>query len=298
MNYKADCPYCSKEGHFYINYVNGQNDCKKCGYQGNLFTFLQAINRLDLVDEDDIDLRKDELARLVDGNDLETEEINLHLPNIKMPTCSKRVEFGDGSIYDTYLQERKFKQIDYGLYEPVYTDVVDKFKDYAIVKVFRDYLLKGYIGRYVGNDKEAMRYINSVAEFSKLLFGYDEIESTTTTAILTEGIFDKVGVTTEFELHGDRHLKCLCTFGKKVSEAQIKLLKTTKLRNIILLHDGRDAINEMKKNGFKLKDAGFKVQLGYMPTKDPADSSQDELIDVFSNLLSPEQFWSSKLQIK
>jgi DNA primase len=93
-------------------------------------------------------------------------------------------------------------------------------------------------------------------------------------------------------------MKCLCTFGKKVSEAQIRLIKKTNVKKIILLHDGRDAINEMKKNSFKLKEHGFKVEVGYMPDKDPADSTQQELIDVFSNLLTPEEFWLNKLQIR
>jgi hypothetical protein len=298
MNFKADCPYCGKEGHFYINYTNGKNDCKKCGTEGNIITFLNAVSRLDLIDDNDIDIRVDKLARLTDGEEMVADELIMEIPTIKMPICSEAVHYGDNSIFDKYLRKRKFKQIDYQLYEPMFNNVVDRLKDYVIIKVLRDYLCKGYVARYVAENKDAMRYINSTSEFSKLLFGYDEISNKTEVLVLTEGVFDKIGVTTEFELHLDDQMKCLCTFGKKVSEAQIRLIKKTNVKKIILLHDGRDAINEMKKNSFKLKEHGFKVEVGYMPDKDPADSTQQELIDVFSNLLTPEEFWLNKLQIR
>lgn len=41
----ADCPFCGKEKHFYVNPTNYLWDCKVCGARGNLGQFLYAIHR-------------------------------------------------------------------------------------------------------------------------------------------------------------------------------------------------------------------------------------------------------------
>jgi hypothetical protein len=40
---KSDCPFCGKEDHLYISQDRGLFDCKVCGAQGNLQTFLAKI---------------------------------------------------------------------------------------------------------------------------------------------------------------------------------------------------------------------------------------------------------------
>jgi len=39
----GDCPFCGKEGHFYVNAKTGQWDCKSGGKSGNLYTFLDEF---------------------------------------------------------------------------------------------------------------------------------------------------------------------------------------------------------------------------------------------------------------
>lgn len=39
----GDCPFCSKERHFYVNKVNKLWDCKRCGEKGNFFQFLELV---------------------------------------------------------------------------------------------------------------------------------------------------------------------------------------------------------------------------------------------------------------
>ena len=39
----GDCPFCDKEGHFFVNSTSGQWDCKVCGEEGNYYTFLNRI---------------------------------------------------------------------------------------------------------------------------------------------------------------------------------------------------------------------------------------------------------------
>lgn len=39
------CPFCFKEGHFYVHRVKGLWDCKRCGKKGNLNGFLEEIGK-------------------------------------------------------------------------------------------------------------------------------------------------------------------------------------------------------------------------------------------------------------
>lgn len=41
----GDCPFCGKEGHFYVNIENKLWDCKVCGARGNLGQFLYKMHR-------------------------------------------------------------------------------------------------------------------------------------------------------------------------------------------------------------------------------------------------------------
>lgn len=42
---QGDCPFCGKEGHFYVNPVTRLWDCKVCGARGNFGQFLYAMHR-------------------------------------------------------------------------------------------------------------------------------------------------------------------------------------------------------------------------------------------------------------
>jgi len=42
----ADCPFCGKEGHFYVNPSNKLWDCKVCGARGNLGQYLYRMHRI------------------------------------------------------------------------------------------------------------------------------------------------------------------------------------------------------------------------------------------------------------
>jgi len=49
----GDCPFCAKEGHFYVNTENLLWDCKRCGESGNFEGFLSGVvGRLSLDDAD------------------------------------------------------------------------------------------------------------------------------------------------------------------------------------------------------------------------------------------------------
>ena len=43
---KGTCPFCQKEGHFYVATATGQWDCKRCGLSGNVYNFLNEWHKV------------------------------------------------------------------------------------------------------------------------------------------------------------------------------------------------------------------------------------------------------------
>lgn len=43
---QGDCPFCSREGHFFVNPHTGQYDCKLCGESGNAWSFIRNYHAI------------------------------------------------------------------------------------------------------------------------------------------------------------------------------------------------------------------------------------------------------------
>ena len=305
----SDCPWCGKDKHFYVNkgivkkldgvILTHPYDCKRCGVSGAAYTLLAKLESLYLLQGNQIEDRE-KLTKFDFQQSLQSEDNyeDYIIENKKLPLGSKDIK-KESNIYN-YLLKRKFNEIDFELYQPKFTNIKKAFKDYVILPIIQDFEIKGYIGRYIGNDEDKIRYRNSKdTEFSKLLGGFDEINNKTNTLILVEGYFDKISVTTELGLHYIDELKCCCTWGKKISDYQIWLiLNRTNIKNIILMFDARDAINDMKKISFEISQY-FNVQIadtGY--DNDPGGLSQKEFEIILQNLMTPNEFWLNKIQKK
>lgn len=91
------------------------------------------------------------------------------------------------------------------------------------------------------------RYNNSIEnDFVKLLYNYDAvIEDETDTVILVEGVFDVIALTRKLDLYDNHRIVPVCTFGKKISDAQIFKLQNKGVKDIIIGYDtdASDAIN-------------------------------------------------------
>lgn len=302
----ADCPWCGKDNHFYVSKGITQKidrtiyhgyACKKCGIEGSAYTLLAKLNALYLIQGNQIDHEK--LTKFDFKDDIlgDIEYDDYIIENIKLPVGSKDIK-PESEAYK-YLQKRKFSEVDFELYQPKQTKIKKVFHDYVILPIFQDFEIKGYVGRYIGSG-DSIRYRNSRdTEFSKLLGGFDEIHKSTTTLILVEGFLDKVSVTAELGLHNINELKCCCTFGKKISDYQLWLIiNRTNIKNIILMWDGRDAVNDMKKVAFVIHKY-LNVQVadtGY--DNDPGDLTAKEFVKVLDNLKTPSQFWLDNVQKK
>lgn len=305
-HFVATCPFCDKPNHFYINksvsrkgIVHGY-DCKKCGVAGSVFTFLAKLNMLYLLEGRQV--VHDKLTKLEFEENEEVGVVDIDVPDKRLPIGSKPIA-SDSAFY-TYLQSRKFQEIDFEYYQPHYTKTLSKFKDYVIIPVLQDYSIKGYVTRYAIDksderyNPEAIRYLNAKnVNFGCLLSGIDEVNQNTRTVILVEGFFDKISCTTELGLHYVDELKCLCTFGKKISDDQIRLIRKTKIENVILMYDERDAVNDMKKISQELKKY-FNVLVASTGDNDPGDCTKHDFLMILDNLKSPDEFWLDKIQKK
>lgn len=305
-HFVCDCPYCGKEKHFYIkgqtNEVDkrGDNksfnwDCKKCGLDGKIFSLLKHLDLLLEYVENTIDLNN--LTVLKEQQKQIEDEEQFVVKTQKLPIGFKR-------IYDNdYLLKRGFIKSDFYKHKIGITDLKQRLKDYVIFSVEENEECKGYVSRCtlskdILEKNNMLRYINSKSEFSKLLFGYDEINKNTNVVILVEGIFDKIRLSNLLCTDDEDFLKVCCTFGKKVSKHQIVKLLPFEVDTIILFYD-LDAINDTKKYGLELKTFFKDVKIACLINgKDPDDSSDSEIFYALDNLSSPISFFYDKVGIK
>ena len=286
--YICDCVFCGKEDHMYINKRTQMFDCKKCGTSGNIYKILRFLDKTYLlqgstiVNSDTIESVREMLA-----NEIENSEVKLlNLPETKMPAGWKVLKNSN-----SYLMGRGITPELCQRYHMGATDMFRKYKNYVLIPIYDGGQIKGFIGRY--GDKHVpegkLRYNNSIGtEFSQLLFGYDEIVEGTETVILVEGVFDKIACDRVLRLWDDDKIKCVCTFGKKISAEQILKLKLKAVTRVILLYDF-DAIKEIKKFGLELENH-FVTNITFTTKKDIDECTESEALAVFEHLYKPRSF--------
>ena len=278
----SSCPFCFKKEHFYINRYTRLWDCKKCGEQGNEKRLLIQLGQDHLIDEE-----KTVSISLKNLRDVISSEED-SIPDIKkvlLPVGFKRV------YENEYLEKRGLTDSEFIKYKIGKTKLSDKLKDYIIFAVEESGLVVGWVARYTGTDSEKRRYENSKGtKFSNILFGFNELTEDTKRVILVEGMFDKMKIDRVFNLDNSPEVKCLCTFGKKFSDAQRSKVKAFKnIREINLCYD-YDAIKEMKALGFELK-KNWNTTITYTTKKDVDECTHPEVVEIFKRLQTPQEFY-------
>jgi len=302
-HYISDCPVCGKERHMYINikkvfqkfdtgYVKSW-DCKRCGETGDIVKLLRLLDKLDWLEGEYIETA--EVKKVINRGDPELdEEVDLLLPNKRLPIGYTRMSF------DPYLQSRGFSDEHFRLYNCGRTKRLFKYKHFVIVSLEENNECKGFVSRCVLTNEERekkglLRWKNSKnTEFSKIVGGYDELVFGVKTAIVVEGIFDKVAVDNVYNLLYDTEIKCVWTFGKNISKTQVYKLKQKGIENLIIIQDP-DAVNDSKKFASILNSEFNSVLLGFTGERDLGDSTEKEIDFVFQNLETPEEFKLNKV---
>ncbi len=297
-NIRCKCPMCGKE-EFYVG-VEGPHFFRcwrsnKCGITGNIYSLLKAINRTDLLTKEG-SMSLYSSSELVHKNLLDGKLTfkYLHDP-YPLPIGYRRLDF------HPYLEKRKFYE--YDQYEVGYSVIDPKTRnDYVTFPIYREGITTGYISRCTLSTQEQElkkipRYSNSMNDLSDFLYGEDDIiPNKTHTAILVEGIFDKINVDRILELNKQDSIKCVSTNGSSVSFSQSLLLKERGVKNVILLHEF-DVLKKVKHSSVYL-DSMFDTKIGVVEGNDPGDMEDIELLHVLDNLKNPFEIVYNYLEHK
>jgi hypothetical protein len=304
-----ECPWCGKSEKFGIK-LNEDSissfNCFRasCGEKGSIFKLFKKIGRLDLID---VNYDYDENLSILEELEKEEENYsNYEVAIIKKPISYKRM------FYSEYLEKRGFVKLDYEKYEVGQCTIGKLANNYIVIPAKRNNDWIGYIARSKHGKKWhdenlelskqnkaelVLRYDNSVSDFSKHLYGEDQvIKGETATVILTEGVFSKIAVDKKLDLQNQNTVVCLACYGQKLSKEQLQILIDFKIQNVILLFDN-GTIKSSKSIGNMLNNY-FDTKIAYIPyeDKDPDDLTQEQLLDIMSNNLhTPINFYSEKL---
>lgn len=289
--YVCDCPFCGKESHFYIDKTTQLFHCKRCNESGNIYKLLRFVDKLYLLQGPTVEARetiasvRSILEEAREQDDTESAEA---LPVIPMPVGWRVLSAGSA-----YLSGRGVSAEEAVRYEIGVTHMFKKYRNYILVPIRDGGEIRGFIGRYAARrvPEGKLRYNNSVGtEFGSLLFGYDEIiAGATTTVILVEGIFDKISVDRFLGLWSAPEVKCVATFGKKISKVQIIKLVSKAVRRVILLYDF-DAVKDIKRYGLELEKFFITDITFTEKSKDIDECTPAEAVEVFSKFWKPRVF--------
>lgn len=259
------CPWCNHNEFGISLEKNHVFNCfrkKACGITGNIYDLLKFLGK----SSEFIKFEK-EIEKL---NRIEVEKEEVKLKEYKLPLGYKRV------FKDKYLESRGFTPEDFEKYEVGVSTIF--MKGYVIFPVELNGEMVGHVGRSIYSkeyceNKDIKRYKNSLSNISKTLYNVEDIGLET---IITEGVFDKIAVDKKLNKN------CVTTFGAKISDDQIHLLKEKGCEVVTLCFDP-DVLEIINKVAARLSNY-FQVYIMNMPEgKDPDDCTPEELKESFRN---------------
>lgn len=306
------CPECGKGGKFGIKYNEkdggGAVHCFKCEHKDSLFSFIKKIGKVEefVKFEQTFSMTKG-LVNPIFEKEPEPEE---ELPEVALPKGYERV------YYDPYLSSRNFRSHQYEQFEVGITNhfierrwhdkiiFVLKINGRRVGLIARSKLTKEWHEENLeafkrGEAELVLRYDNSKStDFDNILGGYDEITPNTHTVIAVEGLLDKTNVSNLLRTNEAEELKVVFTIGNKFSDNQIKLLRKTNVKHVILMYDFGTIISS-KRYSMELSKY-FEVDVCYIDRKnvDPGNIDNEYLAEVLSKKENFLYFYTSKLGIK
>jgi hypothetical protein len=291
----ADCPSCG-ESEFYLLIKEDNHPCgcsrkSKCGWVGNIYTLLKLLGKTrEFLSEREVDAFEKLENNLFK---VEEKELIFDLLEITPPVLWRRC------YEDEYLASRGFTEDQYHKFEVGRSRIK---KDYITFLVRQENKLVGYISRstrskqwideYNAKQKQSkgaayLRYDNSASDFSKMLFGLDEIiPEKTTDVILVEGVLSKTKTDSNLMLDHLEEMKCVSTFGSKLSDHQIELLKRRAVKRLWFWFEA-DVLDKIKPIVANAA-LHFDVKVNFLSGYDPNDIDTDgalKLLDEGRNFL-------------
>ena len=308
------CPFCHNENSQKLAFIFSEDvasfHCPKCGNSLRLEQFLWRIKKQEYISNQRQIQSQDILEKKTLTKKYKKEEIK-DLEEVQLPLFFKRLK------YSSYLQKRGAKLELYKHWIIGKTDFEKGLKDYLIFVIPENGINVGWVARSQKSkeeiddynskhNKKILRWRNSKCDFAQIVFGLDEIKDITEEIIIVEGITSKMRVDCELGLYRQHKIICCCTFGKKMSEAQLSKIriKGMNVEKVILFYDS-DAIKSSKKVCYELKRQFKEVKVAFCDFKDKkgnykdaGDLNKSELLEVLNKAQSPFEFFESKMEKK
>ena len=306
------CPFCGTSEKWGILFVDsgGIFNCFKgdCSTKTSVFNYLKQISREDLIDFEKTVSVKQILESIEDEDEDKKNILNIDKKILNLPFRTKIIE------NDEYLNSRGFLKDHYDTYKPCFTEsfIEKRLHNYIIFQIFQNDKLVSWMARSrhskdwhkenllrakEGKETLKLRYINSDnTEFDKILGNSDSITDNTEMVILVEGMFDSVGVDNKLNLLINDSVRCCFTFGNKISDNQIEILRSKKNINTVILFYDYGTVTQMKQYSAKLS-RYFDTFIAVCGSEnDPSDMSVSEMNDIFSKLQTPTEFFLNNLE--
>lgn len=308
----AKCPFCNRDDKFAVKFNHDRKlhknhisfncfhgSCQQKGTEFHLFKHLDVLHFLGSRDF----ISTDKVQNLINTESIES---------VQTQTPIRHKPFGFRKITDNkYLNSRGFESWQYDFYTIGTTKLDYHLKDYVIFLIEEQQKNRGYVARITwskekikqveASGKLVLRYKNeSTVDFSKILFGIDQVDDNTTDAILVEGPLDKTNVDKLIEANKQNNVVCLCTFGKKISINQIVKLRSKgkNIHTVTVLYDP-DAIQASKNYSQQLQSWFETIKVGCLQSIDPGEiEDYNQLHTILNNSITPNEFDVSKVQMK
>jgi DNA primase len=282
-SYIFDCPACGGNEKLYIEKENGRSICFKQKNEKCPTTKTGVIATLALISE----LSYEQVKNEINGRVAVSQTGNLPIEQKKIKEENKKEELVPVTLpvdfYPLKNNDQAYNGLNYLIGRGFNYDNLSKYSlGYSpsmrrvIFPVIMNGILYGWQGRSI--DKEAkLKVYNAPGQWkAKTLMFYDNIKNSDF-VILTEGPADAL----KFANTGG----FVCTMGKTVSDEQIGLILSSKVKSVYLALDP-DAIEEMgsiTKKIYSNKDRRLKVFLAEVPQgkKDFGDCTYEECDHAF-----------------
>jgi len=304
------CPFCGKKGKlgWRVDKEQGVMHCFKCGESSSIIKFLLDRGERDLIQEYR-SISIDSVIKEPIFATLEDRKLK-ELPEKELPMGCKRI------YYDRYLESRGFTEQQYEQFNVCVTNhpLERRLHNYLIFSIYMRGVLVGWVARSKHSKewhkadlddaktrgrRPVLRYENSSdTDFACMLGGFDEITNDTRTLYLVEGLFDKTNLSNLLNTDKCKQVKVCFTFGDKVSDGQIDLLRGTNVENIVMMYDYR-TIRAQKACGLRLSKY-FNVEVCEIKDEDvdPGNMSEEYLRDLLKNKKNILYFYTFKIDDK
>ena len=308
-NASLACPTCGRTGKFgfKINENGGAVNCFFCDYSTHVAKYLTDVGRKDLIIYDKEISLKSCLKSIVEE---ETDEV-IEISEVELPRGFTRLK------HDDYLAARGWVAHHYEEYQVGVTNHVltKKLRNYLIFSIFQDGKRLSWLARTkhdyswhkknIEQAKEGIadlipRYRNSDGtEFDNIVGGIDSVTENTHTIILVEGLFDATNTDTVLKLYESEEVKVCFTFGNKVSDAQMNIIKKKKSVDTIILMYDYGTIKQSKSYGLRLcRYWKTYVTLNENPDIDPGNMDLAFANCLLKNKKDALDFYLSTLEVR